>query len=159
MSSDLALLNAILRISSTRSNFNTLVPPAPSPVEADHFFEVQHIADLLLNSHPPLINPNSWYEEHIGFFIDLASFVNEHRNLFEISRAENQTKKTIPLNSYRTDPLIRRYLAYQVRDRQNALVSVESQVQALARAMRDRNTPYGRLTKGVGTRLCAIMQW
>ncbi|KAL7273039.1 hypothetical protein RUND412_004133 [Rhizina undulata] len=142
----------------TRSNFNPLVPPAPRPVEADHFFEVQHIADLLLLN-PPLINPNSWNQEPIGFFIDIASFVNEHSNLYEISRADNQTKKMIPLNTYRTDPLIRRYLAYRVRDWQNVLVTVGSQVQALARVMRDRNTPYGRLTRGVGARLCAVMQW
>lgn len=156
--SDPAVLNAILRTYYSNSNYNTLAPPAIPPVEIDHFFEVQHIV-ALLQQNPPLIDPNSWYNVPIGQFVDLATFVNDHRNLFQITKAENQAKKNIPLNQYPNNVTIRMYLTHQVKNRQGALVTVESLVQEMVREMRGRNTPFSQLTRGVGTRLCTLMGW
>lgn len=155
--SDPAILNAILRTYYSNSNFSPLIPPANAPVEVDHFFEVQHIIQLL-EENPPLLNPHSWYEVPIGQFMDLATFVNDHRNLFEITRAENQAKKLIPLAQYPTNATIQTYLGRQVSF-QGRTVTVRDMVRAMARDMRDRNTPFGELTRGVGARVCAIMGW
>ncbi|KAL7629109.1 hypothetical protein AAE478_000628 [Parahypoxylon ruwenzoriense] len=155
--SDNALLNDILRVGFSRSDYNTVVDPViPDPKEVDHFFEVQHCVDILLNER--LISRENWYPEQIGYFMDLASFVNEHRNLYKISRAVNQAKKNIPLNQYRNNAVIQAYLQYKVADGPNQ-VTVESQVRALATAMRARNTQWGKLTKGVGQSLCTAMGW
>ncbi|KAG8861913.1 hypothetical protein FRB96_002356 [Tulasnella sp. 330] len=155
--SDPAILNAILRTYYSNSNFSPLIPPAIAPVEVDHFFEVQHMIELLFQ-HPPLLNPNSWYDVPIGQFVDLATFVNDHRNMFQITRAENQAKKLIPLAQYPHNAVIQAYLARQVSF-QGQVVTVLAMVQAMAREMRARNTPFGNLTRGVGTRLCAVMGW
>ncbi|KAF8533617.1 hypothetical protein BDD12DRAFT_810024 [Trichophaea hybrida] len=155
---DPAVLNAILRTYYSKSNFNTLAPPANPPIEVDHFFEVQHIV-ALLKQNPPLINPNSWYDVPIGQFVDLATFVNDRRNLFQITKAENQAKKNIPLNQYPTNATIRTYLAHNVRNQQGTPVTVQSLVQEMAREMKDRNSAFPELTRGVGMRLCTLMGW
>lgn len=154
---DNAILNDILRVGFSRSDFNVIDNPVmAAPYEVDHFFEVQHVVSLLLQNH--LIDPNSWYGEQTGYFMDLASFVNEHRNLYQISRAVNQAKKNIPLNQYRTNATITTYLAYRVM-KGGQLVTVGSQVREMATQMRTRKTPYAKLTKAVGERLCTVMGW
>ncbi|KAL0954692.1 hypothetical protein HGRIS_003641 [Hohenbuehelia grisea] len=149
---DPALLNAILRVHFSSSDFNTLNPPAQAPVEIDHFWEVQHVVALII----PIIGDN-WYPLPIGEFMDLSSFVNEHRNMFQITRATNQAKKAIPLAQYPNNPLIATYLNQRLQGAQFA--TVRDSVRALAQAMRNRQSVYPRLTRHVGTHLCNLMGW
>jgi hypothetical protein len=147
---DNALLNSLLRIYFAPSNFNLLNPAAPNPVEIDHFFEVQHVVDIIV----PVLGGN-WYTVPVGEFLDLSTFVNDHRNLFKIRQVDNQNKKTIPLNQYPTNAFIAAYLGTAVQGGG----TVRDSVRALARAMRDRVSPYNRLTRVVGAQLCHVMGW
>ncbi|KAK0741577.1 hypothetical protein B0T18DRAFT_233317 [Schizothecium vesticola] len=147
---DNALLNAILRVGYTDANVNHLEHPAPPPIEIDHFFEVQHVVQIIL----PLLGPN-WYRGRIGEFMDLASFVNDRRNLFRITRDDNQRKRSILLRRYRRSIFIRRYLDSGLEGGG----TVRDSVRALARAMRGRQSAYSRLTNAVGTSLCRQMGW
>lgn len=147
---DNALLNNILRVHFSTSDFNTLAPAAQPPVEIDHFFEVQHIVNIII----PVIGSN-WYTLPIGQFLDLSSFVNEHRNMFQITRADNQQKKAIALAQYPNNPFIAAYLNRQLLGGG----TVRDSVRALAQAMRARNTPHSQLTRHVGTQLCTLMGW
>lgn len=151
--SDNRLLNAILRTHFSPADYNLLNPAAAPPVEIDHFFEVQHIADIIV----PLLGPN-WYDVPIGEFLDLSSFVNEHRNMFQITRADNQEKKNRerhPLDRYPVDPFIRRYLDKRLRSG----ITVRESVRPLAEAMRDRVSAHSRLTRHAGRVLCDLMGW
>ena len=93
------LLNNILRVHFSGADFDTLVPPAvvPAPVEIDHFFGVRQL--------------------NIGtsVFLDLSSFVNEHRNMFQITRADSQQKKAIPLAQYPTNTFITSHLNWPIQ--------------------------------------------
>lgn len=149
---DNALLNAILRVYFSAADYNVLNPAAQPPTEIDHFWEVQHIVNIIR----PEIGDN-WYPMAIGEFMDLASFVNEHRNMFRITAADNQAKKAIPLNQYPTNQFIRAYLDRRLQGAQYP--TVQGSVQALVRAMRDRVSTYPRLTRLVGARLCDLMGW
>lgn len=150
---DAALLNAILRVHSSPHDFNILNPPAPTPTQIDHFWEVQIVVDIIR----PRLGDN-WYTVPIGQFMDLSSFVNEHRNMFRINAAVNQEKKAIPLAEYMPqahDPLITAYLDSQLQDGG----TVRDSVRALAEAMRDRRATYANLTNFVGQELCNYMGW
>lgn len=147
---DNAELNAIIRVHFKPSDFNILNPPAIPPVEIDHFWEVQHIVQLI----KPMIGEN-WYERRIGDFMDLSTFVNEHRNMFQITQADNQRKKNIPLANYPRDAFIRTYLNRRLQSG----ITVEDSVRELARAMRDRVSEYSELTRRVGRELCNLMGW
>jgi len=150
---DAALLNAILRVHFSAANYNNLNPPAAGATQIDHFWEVQHVVAIIR----PTLGDN-WFPLPIGEFMDLSSFVNEHRNMFLIEAAINQQKKHIPLAQYRpqaNNPLITAYLNRNLQGGG----TVRDSVRALARAMRDRHSAYPRLTSLVGRELCALMGW
>lgn len=65
----------------------------------------------------------------------------------------------VPIGQFVDLATFRMYLTHQVKNRQGALVTVESLVQEMVREMRGRNTPFSQLTRGVGTRLCTLMGW
>lgn len=49
------------------------------------------------------------FEISFGYLFDLATFVNEYKNLFKISKQLNQKKKYVPLNEYSTNTEILKY--------------------------------------------------
>lgn len=147
---DNAVLNAILRVYFSPSNYNNLNPAAPAPTEIDHFWEVQHIVDLI----KPVVGDN-WLLLPIGEFLDLASFVNDRRNLFKIKLADNQAKTQIPLSQYPTSPFIRHYLNTNLQGA--PFGTVRESVRSLAEEMRRRTSTYPRLTRHVGEHLCTLM--
>lgn len=80
--------------------------------------------------------------------------INDLPNIFQIERALNQAKRTIPINSYSNDPTIRRYMGFQVQGG-----TVLASVRAHAEAMRGRVSAYDTLTRMIGMRFTAVMGW
>jgi len=146
------LLNAILRVHFSSSNHNTLNPPALAPTEIDHFWEVQHIVDII----KPVIGEN-WYPLAIGEFMDLSTFINDRRNMFQVKCTDNQTKKFIPYNQYLTNPFIRTYVNWNLQGGQFS--TVEASVKVLALEMKYRSSVYPHLTRHIGEELCTLMGW
>ncbi|KAK7054730.1 hypothetical protein VNI00_003193 [Paramarasmius palmivorus] len=153
---DAAQLNALLRMTWAPSNYNSIrTPPQVAPLQKDHFLEVQHFVAILIRIMKGFGEYDNWYTQQVGYFIDLATFVNEHRNLFEINDALNQRKKRIPLDQYRTNADIRAYLQYQT----TGGITVEQSVRALLDAMVARSTPFGKYTRLVGQEFKRQLGW
>lgn len=78
--------------------------------------------------------------------------------MFRIEKALNQTKKTIPLSTYRVDRTIQRYLGFTV---QNPLYgTVRGSAQNLIAAMRNRDpAAYNVLTRSIGNKIASVMGW
>ncbi|KAG5653693.1 hypothetical protein H0H81_011273 [Sphagnurus paluster] len=134
------------------SNFQTITNPVQAtPHQRDHFLEVQHIVDIVLNRYG-----TEWYNLKMGLFIDLATFVSDHRNLFAINATLNQAKKTIPFVDYRVDPTIQRYLAFQTGERWR---TVEGSVKELVNDMVNRQGAFPDLTRFVGNSVKTMFRW
>lgn len=170
--SDPAFLNAFLRCFYASYNCYHLYPEPTGPLEVDHFFEVQHIVNLLLQrttignrTFEPLLDRNCWYNCPVGQLIDLATSVSDHRNCFRIEKSLNQAKKRIELGAYEAgssrDPRIQTYLRKTTKAPTTGGQgpTVESELRALVHVMRTRNSIYPDLTRGVGERLWALMGW
>lgn len=156
---DVALLNSILRVTWAASNYRVIVQPVQqAPYEVDHFIEVQHFTAILISVMKDLNEYNNWQTQPIGYFIDLATFVNEHRNLFQISKTLNQQKKGIKFEDYRTNAVIQGYLAYQVQEG-TGRITVKASVLAMLNAMIARNTAWSKYTSRVGTKAKQILGW
>lgn len=141
-------LNHILRMSDRPHVGQTIVQPVQyRPTERDHFFEVQHIVTLIMED-------GTWLQTPIVQYMDLASFVNEERNLFRIEARFNQNKKSIPFNTYRNNAEITNYLLFRVGNG-----TVEDSVKALASAMVARQGANAALTRKIGARVKQIMGW
>ncbi|KAG7085551.1 hypothetical protein E1B28_003108 [Marasmius oreades] len=149
--SDKAMLNHILRMTDAASNFQSIVNPVQAPpLQRDHFLEVQHIVDIVLGRYGTV-----WYNLAQGLFIDLATFVSEHRNLFAINDNLNQQKKLIPWANYPNDPLIRNYFTFQTNENR----TVEQSVRALVNDMANRQSNFSELTRYVGQQIKAKFGW
>jgi len=153
------MLNKILRIAWGASNFSPIANPKQlAPYENDHFIEVQHFVDVLIVVLKAQGKYNNWFNEPIGHFIDLSTFVNEHRNLFQIPSTMNQQKKNVPIANYKTNASIQTYLGWKV-DYKGKQVTVKDMVKALLNDMAQRTSPQSELTRDVGKQLLIIMGW
>ncbi|KAI0110488.1 hypothetical protein GGR51DRAFT_558133 [Nemania sp. FL0031] len=156
----------ILRMDASPSNFYEFNPPATGPYEIDHFFELQHIVDLLFTPEGTLTIHN-FQEVKLGYWMDLSTFVNQRENMYQVSKTENQQKKSIKWAKYapgqQQDALIRTYLVRVTgghhRDPTKIGRTVEQQVHELAVAMAWRTEPWSFLTRQVGQQICAHMGW
>ncbi|KAG2116242.1 hypothetical protein BD769DRAFT_1486833 [Suillus cothurnatus] len=141
-------LNSILRAADRPHVGQNIVQPVQNlPIERDHFFEVQHIVTLIMED-------GNWMQTPIGQYIDLATFVNDVRNIFRIARDLNQAKKRIPFNTYRNNIQIARYLGFNL---QSGIV--DGQVKWLAGEMATRQGANAALTRRIGVRIKQIMGW
>lgn len=148
---DNSLLNNILRVHFAASNYRAIQLRSNGPWEIDHFFEVQHVVDIIKRE----LHLN-WYEMEIGYFLDLSSCINNRRNLFRIPRAWNQEKKKYPLAEYPTNYEIETYLITRLDGEEG---TVEDSVRELVEDMKHRNTPFSHLTQAVGKALSRAMGW
>lgn len=143
-----AWLNSILRAADRPNVGQDIVQPVQTPpIERDHFFEVQHVVNLIMED-------GNWMQTPIGQYIDLASFVNDRRNIFRIARTLNQAKKTIPFASYPTDPQITNYRAFRLQSG-----TVDGDIKWLASEMATRQGANAALTRRIGGRIKQIMRW
>ncbi|KAG2074707.1 hypothetical protein BDR04DRAFT_1092932 [Suillus decipiens] len=143
-------LNNILRAADRPNVGQNIVQPVQiQPLERDHFFEVQHIVTLIMED-------GNWMQTPIGQYIDLATFVNDVRNIFRIERALNQAKKNIPFNTYPNNAQIAAYRRFQV-NLQNG--TVDGEVRWLANEMATRQGANAALTQRIGRRIKQIMGW
>jgi hypothetical protein len=84
-----------------------------------------------------------------------ATFVSDHRNLFNINKVLNQQKKTIPWARYPTDRLLVQYLAFQTTENP----TVEHSVRALVNDMANRQSNFNELTRYVGQQIKTKFRW
>jgi hypothetical protein len=158
MAGDGNLCNQLLRLWESRSNFNILNPLPTPPYQNDHFFEVQHVSDILFAPGGPLTDGN-FYDWQLGYFIDISSFISGHGNLFQINATDNQRKKQIPWSAYAPgagrDPFITNYLAHNTMSGETVL----QLVQETAVAMANRPGTFNTLTMYVGQQICTHMGW
>ncbi|KAK6948358.1 hypothetical protein Daesc_010124 [Daldinia eschscholtzii] len=155
----------ILRMDASPSNFYEFNPRATGPHEIDHFFELQHIVYLLFTPEGTLTVDN-FHDVKLGYWIDLATAVNQRENMYKVSRTDNQLKKRITWAEYapgQQNALIRTYLARVTggyhHDHTKIGRTVEQQVRELAVAMARRKGPWSFLTRQVGQQICAHMGW
>lgn len=162
---DAALLNAVLRSTNTDSNFTELSPAVTGSAEKDHFFEIQHIVTLIYTE-PPLIDIHDLYSIPIGYFIVLATYINDRRNIYRIPKVVNQAKKTIPLTDYapsKHDATIADYLTKTaqkgpgIRGQVQVLDNLKELVGDMITA--GKKYKYAELTGAVAARLVAAMEW
>jgi len=144
MDSIKTVVNNILRCNFTSSNSINVPGLTSNQNEIDHFIEVNHFTssflDLLKAKHE---HP---YEISFGYLFDLATFVNEHRNLFKISKQLNQSKKYVPLNEYSTNSEILKYW----NSVSNEGTTVGADVISLVNDMVERKGNYSFYTNKVG---------
>lgn len=160
MASSQALCNDLIRLWSSPSNFIALNPAAVTPTQIDHFFEVQHVVTILFSEHAVLTETN-FFKVPVGFFIDLSTSISGHDNLFQISGADNTTKKAITWAQYtpggNQSQFIQQYMARNTTNNQDRTVG--QTVQALAVAMANRIGTYAYLTRFVGQQICKKFNW
>lgn len=157
MASNESVCNQLIRLWESQYNFNSLVPTPASPLDIDHFFEVQHVTGILFGPGSPL-NEGNFFTWQLGYWIDLSSFISGHNNLFQINRQDNLAKARIPWDMYAPvgrDPRIAAYLAKKTTTGQTVQQIVQANVVAMARRASDFNT----LTCFVGRQICAHMGW
>lgn len=160
MDDDAGKLNQILWVTWSPSTYNPIVAPVQQgPYENDHFIEVQHFTTILIKILKTRNEYNNWYQQPIGFFIDLATFVNEHRNIFQIGKAMNQAKKSIRLEDYHSNAGIQQYLGFHVSDGHGGQITVKQSVHTMLQAMADRRTEYGKYTIAVGQEVLKVLKW
>lgn len=153
----LAHINDLIRIYSSRSNFQELAGGPTANFEIDHFFEVQHVAKLLFVEGGPLLE-EEWSDCPVGYFLDLSTNISGHANLFKIPKTQNQAKLRIDWAGYapRTrKPEVTAYLAARTKTGE----TVEQSVRRLAGEMAKRTGRYAHLTRWVGQRICKHMEW
>jgi hypothetical protein len=159
MAGDNAMCNDLLRLWTSSSNFNQIFEGFAGAGQVDHFFEVQHVVNILFGSHGPLTS-DTFFRVPVGYFVDIATFISGRDNLFMISAADNQTKKNIPWDSYRPDvqPIfLRNYLKKHVGT--DDRLTVSQTVCKFAVAMAKREGPYAYLTRAVGQAICQQMEF
>ena len=164
-----------------------------SALEWDHFFEIQHIVALLFGGYygdKPILtedparaaNPDFFMNHPLGEFLCLATFVNDLRNLYQVDKQFNATKKFIPLLDYfptrnsgyhhERSSAIQEYLNCQCnpgallkrnqkweKAKKLPLSSVEANLVALVKDMVNYNGADGALAREIGDRLAFHMGW
>lgn len=162
---DAALLNAVLRATNTDSNFTELYPTITVAAEKDHFFEIQHIVALIY-ADPPLIDVTDLYSIPFGYFVVLATYINDRRNIYRIPKSVNQAKKKIPLTEYAPSKHNASIAEYLTATAQKGL-GRRGQVQVLDN-LKDlvgdmitagKKYKYAELTGAVAARLVIAMEW
>jgi hypothetical protein len=158
MASDAALCNDLLRTWTSQANFNQVFPTFAGAAQVDHFFEVQHVVNILFGSHD-LMTSGTFFKVPVGYFFDIATFISGRSNLFLISAADNQAKKNITWDKYRPEvrPIfLQNYLKLHVGT-DNHGPTVFQTVQDLAVTMATRQGTYAYLTRAVGQAICQQM--
>ncbi|KAI1399285.1 hypothetical protein F4819DRAFT_465521 [Hypoxylon fuscum] len=151
-------LHDILCMGSSWCRWNEIVnPPIKVPRSVSRFFDVQQCIDILVKE--KVIHPGEWPQESAGFFVDIAGFMNDYRNLYAIPVFVKRAKTKIPLAEYRTSALIQTYLSKMVKRKDGVEVTIESQVKEMAVEMKNQDWRWGKFTKAVGEKLCEAMGW
>jgi hypothetical protein len=143
--SDEAVLNYILRTYFSSSNYNTVPSLSTSPTEIDHFMEVQFFVPMVQQYLKA--NDLDMFKVPFGFYFDLSTCVNDHNNLFLISKTLNQAKKNIPLSQYATNNDIKAYWNATTGSGKTVKALVH---EAIQRMLQRANTPYGALSAYCG---------
>ncbi|KAI0342151.1 hypothetical protein BDW22DRAFT_242516 [Trametopsis cervina] len=176
------LLNGILRSPGMRhpNGFTIIVPDAAKlkplaktfvtnqkkggKTQEDHFIEIQHAVDMAINV---VGNTVFTYSRPIGYFMDLALYLNDPRNTYALVTDNNQYKKQIPLRAYAGNDFMDAYLAsklqIQVLKRLNngqikkrtVKTTVQAQIKSLVVDMM-RQGEYSELTNALGRELAIV---
>jgi len=126
-------------------------PVQAAPTERDHFIEIQHVVQIILDAYHTV-----WYQRPMGEFIDLATYISDKRNLFLVTRNLNQTKKNIPFEDYWENELIMLYEDFYIN--QEGSRTVRMAVRELLQEMANRVSEYPTLTRLVGREALHVLR-
>jgi hypothetical protein len=150
----MAVLNAVLRAYFKVGQYHELQMSqqlqqyinADDKWEIDHMFEVQHVVRIVWD-----IVGLEWQQRPVAEYMDLSSFLNDHRNMYRIPRAANQYKKHIRFDeNWRNHEFIEGYLQSEVS---GTGWTVSEQLFQLTGEMISRQGENSTLTKQVGEEL------
>lgn len=133
----------------------------------DHFFEIQHIVDLLFSSGAVSEDHNSpnWvFMRPLADFVNLSGAVSLPFNIYSINAAANNIKKSIPYAQYlpgpRQHPMVRAYLNSEAVNGTGEKVKVVENLKSLALGMSMwPNATHVGLIATIGQRLCKDFGW